>query len=116
MEAVQKEVADNQTWHVRELRAALDAERENVAFVEQTAADFQALWRTACDQREVFETQLSQLQALVRAAEDYIAAMPLRLHKDHSVDWKEGYNHALYDVGQVLAGKRTLDASGGGKE
>jgi hypothetical protein len=52
---------------VRELRAALDAERENVAFVEQTAADFQALWRTACDQREVFETQLSQLQALVRA-------------------------------------------------
>ena len=30
MAAVQKEVADNQTWHVRELTAALDAEREKV--------------------------------------------------------------------------------------
>lgn len=52
---------------IAELEAQLDAEREKVAFVEKTAADFQALWRTACDQRESFETQLTQLQALVRA-------------------------------------------------
>ena len=38
MEAVQKEVADNQTWHVRELRAALDAEREKVRTVEHELA------------------------------------------------------------------------------
>jgi hypothetical protein len=38
MEAVQKEVADNQTWHVRELRTALDAEREKVRTVEHELA------------------------------------------------------------------------------
>jgi predicted nucleic acid-binding Zn-ribbon protein len=34
MEVMQKEVADNQTWYVRELRAALDAEREKVKELE----------------------------------------------------------------------------------
>ena len=47
MAAVQKEVADNQTWHVRELTAALDAEREKVKDSETAYKKLAEQWSSA---------------------------------------------------------------------
>ena len=67
MAAVQKEVADNQTWHVRELTAALDAEREKVKGQTQRAEYAEGKVRELLLKQDALELKLSQLQALVRA-------------------------------------------------
>ena len=111
--AIEEDCASDLVRERDDLQAALDAEREKVKGLHEIT---KVICTHCCEPMEipskaVLQTQLTQLQALVRAAEDFIVAMPLRLHNDHSVDWKAGYNHALYDVGQVLAGKRTLGAT-----
>ena len=104
MEAVQKEVADNQTWHVRELRAALDAEREKVKNTEKAYQEKARLW--------IEQTgALTQLQALLRAISETMEPFRKSLAKLDEVDTlatrRIAEADAYYCAQRVLA---TLDA------
>ena len=113
MEAVQKEVADNQTWHVRELRAALDAEREKVKNTEKAYQEKARLW--------IEQTgALTQLQALVRAVSDTMEPFRKSMAKLDEVDTlatrRIAEADAYYCAQRVLTTLDALTPAGGGQD
>ena len=96
MEAVQKEVADNQTWHVQQLRAELERVKQALCDADERANEYQkALHDFESERALPLSIELERVRGLVKT---YAAAKidfdDKRLQEDHHA-WRERYTRLV---------------------
>ncbi len=82
---------------------ALEHDRDSWFHIAQDKNSLlDAVRDSAKAQIDTLQAQLRQVRELVEAALLFTNKMPGLLHQDHSFDWAQGYQSALYDVQRIL--------------